>query len=119
MPDPGPEENILAGPAPITYNRRMSRLGAPPPRWYWPPFVRDFLVFQVTDMRRPLLLLLFLAFLLATCGIAEANWPQFRGGAAAGVSDAEGLPDTWDAAKNVAWSIDVPGKGWSSPVVWG
>jgi outer membrane protein assembly factor BamB len=47
------------------------------------------------------------------------NWPQFRGGTAAGVSDENGLPETWDTTQNVAWKADIPGRGWSSPVVWG
>src|ERR1051326_8711437 len=29
------------------------------------------------------------------------------------------LPDTWSKTKNVKWVIDVPGRGWSSPIVAG
>src|SRR5437870_5562377 len=50
---------------------------------------------------------------------ADDNCPQFRGGARAGVAEAKTLPDTWDTTKNVVWKVDVPGRGWSSPVVWG
>lgn len=46
------------------------------------------------------------------------NWPIFRG-SQAGVSDNKGLPTEWDTKKNVAWSINIPGRGWSSPVIWG
>ncbi len=49
----------------------------------------------------------------------DDNWSQFRGGDRAGVANAKTLPDTWDATKNVVWKADVPGRGWSSPVVWG
>ena len=28
-------------------------------------------------------------------------------------------PDTWSTTQNVAWKTDIPGTGWSSPVVWG
>src|SRR2546428_19694 len=52
-------------------------------------------------------------------GGVEARWPGFRGGALAGVAVEKGLPDAWSTAKNVAWKTDIPGKGWSSPVVWG
>ncbi len=52
-------------------------------------------------------------------GGADENWPAFRGGASAGVSQARGLPSTWDQTANVAWKADVPGAGWSSPIVWG
>jgi outer membrane protein assembly factor BamB len=47
------------------------------------------------------------------------NWPQFRGPGALGVADNPGLPDRWSTHENVAWKIDVPGRGWSSPIVWG
>jgi outer membrane protein assembly factor BamB len=47
------------------------------------------------------------------------NWPQFRGPGARGVADDVDFPDEWSATKNVAWKTSVPGRGWSSPVVWG
>ena len=50
---------------------------------------------------------------------AADNWPQFRGPAATGVSDGDGLPDTWSAADHVTWKTPIPGRGWSSPIVWG
>ena len=50
---------------------------------------------------------------------AEAEWPQFRGLRAGAVADDPALPDTWSETENVAWTIDIPGLGWSSPVVWG
>ena len=28
-------------------------------------------------------------------------------------------PDRWSATENVVWKTDVPGLGWSSPIVWG
>ncbi len=47
------------------------------------------------------------------------NWPQFRGPLSDGVSHAKQLPDTWDTSRNVLWRAETPGRGWSSPVVWG
>jgi outer membrane protein assembly factor BamB len=47
-----------------------------------------------------------------------AGWPQFRGPGGAGVADASSLPRTWSTKDNVAWVVDVPGRGWSSPIVW-
>ncbi len=46
------------------------------------------------------------------------NWPQFRGGSAAGVADSSTLPTQWSATSNIAWVTEVPGRGWSSPIVW-
>jgi outer membrane protein assembly factor BamB len=34
-------------------------------------------------------------------------------------ADDPSLPDTWGPSQNIAWKIDVPGRSWSSPVVWG
>ena len=48
-----------------------------------------------------------------------ANWPQFRGPASLGVSENPNLPDRWDTTQNVAWNVEVPGRGWSSPIIWG
>src|SRR5947208_2909290 len=50
---------------------------------------------------------------------ADANWPQFRGSTAGVASDDPALPDTWSQTKNVVWRVNVPGRGWSSPIVWG
>lgn len=47
------------------------------------------------------------------------SWPQFRGPGALGQGDHPNLPDRWGTNRNVAWRIDVPGRGWSSPVVQG
>jgi outer membrane protein assembly factor BamB len=49
----------------------------------------------------------------------EANWPQFRGPDAAGISASTNLPEKWSATENVAWKTDLPGRSWSSPIVWG
>jgi len=51
---------------------------------------------------------------------AEDNWPQFRGPTMnSAVADNPNLPDTWSTTENVEWVTDIPGLGWSSPVVWG
>jgi len=52
-------------------------------------------------------------------GTGNAHWPQFRGPHAAGVSANANLPDQWSATENVAWKTDLPGRSWSSPIVWG
>jgi outer membrane protein assembly factor BamB len=49
---------------------------------------------------------------------ADDNWPQFRG-KQAGVAEGAGYPATWSTSKNVVWKTDIPGSGWSSPIVWG
>ena len=51
---------------------------------------------------------------------ANDNWPHFRGPTMnAAVADNADLPETWSRTENVEWATDIPGLGWSSPVVWG
>src|SRR5688572_19174887 len=47
-----------------------------------------------------------------------AEWPQFRGPGGKGVADDSSLPQRWTSTENVAWVAEVPGRGWSSPIVW-
>src|SRR5262245_37446171 len=64
----------------------------------------------------------FTALLVAICvsaASASDHWPQFRGPNAGVAADDPALPDAWSTTENVAWSLDVPGLGWSSPIVWG
>jgi len=49
---------------------------------------------------------------------AAENWPGFRGPTGQGISHEKNLPLTWSLAENVAWRVEIPGIGWSSPVVW-
>src|SRR5262245_54818203 len=70
-------------------------------------------------MCRVWVLITSLAFASTSSLAAEANWPQFRGKQAAGVGEGANLPDVWSTTKNVAWQTPIPGKGWSSPIVWG
>lgn len=65
--------------------------------------------------------LLILSLICLSCASASAQdrWPQFRGAQSIGVAEDANLPDKWSATDNVAWKTDVPGVGWSSPIVWG
>lgn len=66
----------------------------------------------------------FIKVIVVTCLLftssvyARENWPQFRG-TKAGVVDDGILPTMWSTTENIAWVIDVPGRAWSSPIVWG
>ena len=58
--------------------------------------------------------------LLAATISGLADWPQFRGPLGNGhMPDGSKLPSVWGEEKNVAWKIALPGRAWSSPVVWG
>jgi len=64
-------------------------------------------------------LTLILILSLIVRGDETAHWSQFRGPNSDGVAHAEQLPHTWDSTQNVRWRVDIAGRGWSSPVVWG
>jgi hypothetical protein len=49
---------------------------------------------------------------------ATDQWSNFRGPQAGVASDDPNLPDRWSDTENVVWKVDIPGLGWSSPVVW-
>ena len=55
-----------------------------------------------------------------TAGASDAvRWPQFRGPDSIPASGNKGLPATWSTTENVEWVAEIPGMGWSSPIVWG
>ncbi|MAG92415.1 MAG: serine/threonine protein kinase, partial [Planctomycetaceae bacterium] len=61
-----------------------------------------------------------LLLLIPQSAQGQADWPRFRGPNADGVSpDNAKLPTTWTTTKNVKWVADVPGWGWSCPIVSG
>jgi outer membrane protein assembly factor BamB len=69
-------------------------------------------------MGRNLGVAIVVALFLNPGAFGQANWPQFRG-PKAGVVEDKVLPVTWSTTEHVAWVVDLPGRGWSSPIVWG
>jgi len=66
----------------------------------------------------PRLLSVLLAGLMLTSYVLADSWPQFRGPAGTGSTTGK-LPLQWGNDRNVAWKVELPGVGWSSPVVVG
>ncbi|HSF25678.1 MAG TPA: PQQ-binding-like beta-propeller repeat protein [Blastocatellia bacterium] len=52
------------------------------------------------------------------CG-QDIAWPQFRGPDSNPVGANAQLADRWSKTENVEWSQEIPGRGWSSPIVTG
>ena len=50
---------------------------------------------------------------------AERFWPQWRGPHFKGVSTTANPPITWSETKNIVWKASLPGRGNSTPVIWG
>jgi outer membrane protein assembly factor BamB len=49
----------------------------------------------------------------------NANWPQWRGPLATGEATAVNPPVEWSETKNVKWKVEIPGRGHSTPIIWG
>ena len=63
-------------------------------------------------------LVALVAAFLAQPAISAENWPQWRGPGGQGISSETKLPTSWTPEKNLAWKVEVPGRGHSAPVVW-
>jgi outer membrane protein assembly factor BamB len=50
---------------------------------------------------------------------AQHNWPHWRGPLATGVAPFADPPVEWDDKKNIRWKTAIPGRGHSTPIVWG
>jgi outer membrane protein assembly factor BamB len=51
---------------------------------------------------------------------AEEFWHQFRGANGDGVSQSKGLPVNFkEGSDNIKWKVEIKGRAWSSPIVWG
>jgi outer membrane protein assembly factor BamB len=48
---------------------------------------------------------------------ALADWPAFRGPGDQGHAPVKTAPLHWSASSNVVWETELPGSGWSSPVL--
>jgi outer membrane protein assembly factor BamB len=64
------------------------------------------------------------AALLGSAGFAQQAdfnryWPTWRGPFAVGISTTANPPLEWSETKNVRWKVEIPGRGHSSPIVWG
>src|SRR6266446_3936071 len=77
-----------------------------------------------------MMLRLLLGCLLAVPALADGggacdsaavlnNWPQWRGPSANGVAPHANPPIRWSETNNIRWKIPLPGKGHSSPIVFG
>jgi outer membrane protein assembly factor BamB len=68
---------------------------------------------------RGIVLVSALIFASHTVSGQQIVWPQFRGPDSNPVSANAKLADRWSKTENVEWSQEIPGRGWSSPIVTG
>ena len=60
-----------------------------------------------------------LASLTPAAAPGDNFWPHWRGPLATGVSTSAKPLVEWGESKNVRWKVEIPGRGSSTPVVWG
>ena len=70
------------------------------------------------QLTRAVVLAVFVTAFIPNPAPTDATWPQFRGPSGRAVSTVAALPTTWSTTINVAWSTEIPGRAWSSPIVW-
>lgn len=70
-------------------------------------------------MRTALLSFSALMACLSAAPLGATDWPQFRGPTSNGVSAPGELPIEWSESNNLAWRVEVPGSGWSMPIITG
>lgn len=51
--------------------------------------------------------------------VSAADVPWWRGAKLDGIYEADNVPLRWSSSENVVWKTDVPGRGHSTPCVWG
>ena len=49
--------------------------------------------------------------------VTAADWAGFRGPGSRGISKDTRIPKEWDDTRNLKWRLELPGAGYSSPVV--
>ncbi len=59
-----------------------------------------------------------LLFVGSCLPIAADDWPRFRGPNGSGLDTSASVPTVWND-ENLLWSVEIPGTGHGSPVIWG
>lgn len=67
---------------------------------------------------RPVPVVVILGLLAVVAPLEAQEWPSWRGPANDGMASGD-APVVWTESENVSWKVDIPGRGHSSPVVWG
>jgi outer membrane protein assembly factor BamB len=70
-------------------------------------------------IRRVSVFLFALLLMALTAQAQDVVWPQFRGPESNPVGRHAKLADRWSKTENVEWFQEIPGRGWSSPIVTG
>ncbi|TFG50508.1 MAG: serine/threonine protein kinase [Candidatus Brocadiia bacterium] len=79
-------------------------------QWRWSSMI---------NLRMRILFLLTIFMVPAVMATAESgDWPEFRGPTGQGIAENAKPPLKWSQTENVVWKKEIPGRGWSSPIVY-
>jgi outer membrane protein assembly factor BamB len=70
-------------------------------------------------MKRAVTLVCLIIGALTTAAWGEEQVPRFLTGRLPATGSTARPPDRWSATDNILWKTELPGRGWSSPIVWG
>jgi len=73
---------------------------------------------MMISLRLPHLLPIAALLLQASLFAADGDWPNWRGPNHDGMARGD-APVRWSDTEHIAWKATVPGRGFSSPVIWG
>jgi len=59
-----------------------------------------------------------MVLVLSATSASGQEWTRFRGPNGTGIAEAANIPVQW-TAKDYRWRVELPGIGYSSPVIWG
>ena len=65
-----------------------------------------------------LIVSLNIAWVISDVGPYDVNWRQWRGRHGTGLASGT-APLRWSDSDNVKWKVEIPGRGHSSPIIWG
>jgi len=75
---------------------------------------------HITNSHEKILFLLIILVAPAiTVGSTSEDWPEFRGPTGQGIARSAEPALHWSQTQNVVWKKEIPGQGWSSPLVYG
>ena len=59
-----------------------------------------------------------LVLLVSVAPLGAEHWPQWRGPQLNGISGETNLPVTWSKTEGIAWTLPLPDRSGSTPIVW-
>jgi outer membrane protein assembly factor BamB len=71
-----------------------------------------------TSLTQCVVVLIAASWCLSIQAQTAAHWPQWRGPFFNGMARGD-APTVWNDTTNIKWKTEIPGRGFSTPVVWG